>query len=121
MPGNSQRRNRRVSPKKGSAKGSGGQGKKALEGRGRTLSASDRPWHKAYEGPDVPKKTKWKQEKERRPAAEEGRAPKAGRPQRPAPPRRRDSGDGVEVLVGRNPVVEAMRAKVPGTALYIMH
>ncbi|GAA4911995.1 23S rRNA (guanosine2251-2'-O)-methyltransferase [Stackebrandtia albiflava] len=118
MAGNSQRRNRRTTSKKGAAKGSGGQGKKSLEGRGKTLSAADRPWHKAYTGTNVPKKTKWKQEKERRAAAAEGRAPKAGGPARSAPPRR-DSGDGVEIIVGRNPVAEAMRAHVPGTALYV--
>lgn len=119
MPGNSQPRNRRVSSKKGASKGSGGQGKKSLAGRGKTLSAQDRPWHKAYTGTDVPKKTKWKQEKERRAAAAEGHAPKASRSKRPSnAPKRRDS-DGPEVLVGRNPVVEALRAHVPGTALYV--
>lgn len=118
MAGNSQRRGRRTSAKKGPSKGTGGEGKKALEGRGKTLSAQDRPWHKAYTGTDVPKKTKWKQEKERRAAEQEGRRPKAGGSQR-SRQRNRDS-DGVEVLVGRNPVVEAMRAHVPTTALYVM-
>jgi 23S rRNA (guanosine2251-2'-O)-methyltransferase len=117
MAGNSQRRGRRTAAKKTATKGSGGQGQHSLAGRGRTLGAADRPWHKAYTGTDVPKKTKWKQEKERRAAAADGRAPKAGRPARPAP-RRRES-DGVEVLVGRNPVVEALRANVPCTALYV--
>ncbi|MGH8794626.1 MAG: 23S rRNA (guanosine(2251)-2'-O)-methyltransferase RlmB [Stackebrandtia sp.] len=119
MAGNSQRKGRRTTPKKGPTKGSGGQGKRSLAGRGKTLSAEDRPWHKAYEGTDVPKKTKWKQEKERRQAASEGRTPKTGGGGRPAK-QRRDSGDGVEVLVGRNPVVEALRAHVPTTALYVV-
>ncbi len=119
MAGNSQRRGRRSSPKKGPAKGTGGHGKKALEGRGKTLSAQDRPWHKAYTGTDVPKKTKWKQDKERHAAQQEGRRPKAGGPPR-GKQRSRDAGDGVEVLVGRNPVVEALRAHVPTTALYVM-
>ena len=101
-------------------KGSGGQGKRALAGRGRTLSAEDRPWHKAYTGTDVPKKTRWKQEKERRAAEAEGRPPKAGSPKSP-PRRTRDYNDGVEVIVGRNPVCEALRARVPGTALYTAH
>ena len=78
MPGNSQRRNRRTSSKKGATIGSGGKGRQSLEGRGRTLPADERPWHKAYEGDDLPKRTAWKQEKERRAAAAEGRVPKAG-------------------------------------------
>jgi|RhiMethySRZTD1v2_1073278.scaffolds.fasta_scaffold18280_4 23S rRNA (guanosine2251-2'-O)-methyltransferase len=78
MPGNSQRRNRRTSSKKGASIGSGGKGRQSLAGRGRTLPADERPWHKAYEGDDLPKRTAWKQEKERRAAAAEGRAPKAG-------------------------------------------
>lgn len=119
MAGNSQRRGRRVASKKGASKGSGGQGKKSLEGRGKTLSAQDRPWHKAYSGTDVPKKTKWKQEKERRAADANGRNAKPGRGGQGGP-RRRDNGDGVEVLVGRNPVVEALRAHVPATALYVV-
>lgn len=119
MAGNSQRRGRRTTSKKGAAKGSGGQGKRALSGRGKTLAAEDRPWHKAYSGTDVPKKTKWKQEKERRAAEAEGRPPKAGSPKSSPKRAPRDSGDGVEVIVGRNPVAEALRAHVPGTALYV--
>ena len=48
---------------------------------GRTLPADERPWHKAYSGTeDVPQRTAWKQDKERRAAAAEGRAPKIGQP-----------------------------------------
>jgi 23S rRNA (guanosine2251-2'-O)-methyltransferase len=164
MPGNSQRRNRRTTTKKGPSGGTGGKGRQSLEGRGKTLPASDRPWHKAYEGEDLPKKTAWKQDKERRAAAAEGRAPKAGGyvpgktsdgkpfkksaavaknaggkaraganravgrggPARPrggprvAPGRRSTPPkDSPELLVGRNPVVEALRAHVPATALYV--
>src|ERR1044072_687855 len=49
----------------------------------------------------------------------------SGKPQRSAParvaPGRRSaaSKDAPELLVGRNPVVEALRAHVPGTALYV--
>jgi 23S rRNA (guanosine2251-2'-O)-methyltransferase len=130
MPGNSQRRNRRTSSKKGAKMGSGGKNKQSLAGRGRTLPAGDRPWHKAYEGEDVPKRTAWKQEKERRAAVAEGRAPKAGGGAAPAKgktgkgprvaPGRRSTPpkDAPELLVGRNPVVEALRAHVPVTALY---
>lgn len=121
MPGNSQRKGRRSSQKKGPTQGSGGQGKRSLQGRGKTLSAEDRPWHKAYSGSDVPKKTKWKQEKERRAAVAEGRKPKRKGGDPRGGKRRRDSKDAVEVLVGRNPVVEALRARVPATALYVVH
>ncbi|SCL14490.1 23S rRNA (guanosine2251-2'-O)-methyltransferase [Micromonospora rhizosphaerae] len=81
MAGNSQRRARRLTPKKGAPKGSGGKGRDALAGRGRTLPADERPWHKAYSGTEkLPQRTAWKQEKERRAAAEQGRAPKIGEP-----------------------------------------
>jgi 23S rRNA (guanosine2251-2'-O)-methyltransferase len=163
MPGNSPRRGRRTSSKKGATIGSGGRNRQALEGRGRTLPADERPWHKAYSGDEpLPRRTAWKQEKERRAAATEGRVPKAGvpgtarsggasgakaatgrapggksggkaaggkagvgkggarsgprvAPGRKAPPAR----DAPELLVGRNPVVEALRAHVPATALYV--
>ncbi|HEX6500705.1 MAG TPA: 23S rRNA (guanosine(2251)-2'-O)-methyltransferase RlmB [Micromonosporaceae bacterium] len=141
MPGNSQRRGRRTTSKKGASVGSGGQNRKGLKGRPRTLPADERPWHKAYSGDEpLPERTAWKQEKERRAAAAEGRVPKVGKPgskptggkagagrggtakagpkvapgRRSAPPK-----DAPELLVGRNPVVEALRAHVPATALYV--
>lgn len=148
MPGNSQRRNIRQTSKKGAAKGSGGKGRDALKGRGKTLPADERPWHKRYSGTEqVPARTAWKQEKEKRAAAAEGRAPKIGKPgskdttwgkgwsgasaprtaarggktgPRVAPGRKAPTPrEAPELLVGRNPVVEALRAHVPATALYI--
>src|SRR6476660_10457370 len=81
MAGNSQRLGRRSTPRKGPTAGSGGKGRQALQGRGRTLPADERPWHKGYSGDEpLPKRTAWKQEKERRAAAAEGRAPKIGKP-----------------------------------------
>lgn len=150
MPGNSQRRGRRLAPKQGAPKGSGGKNRDSLAGRGRTLPAEERPWHKAYSGTEkLPQRTAWKQEKERRSAAEEGRAPKVGQPgtrdttwgkgsragvplktgrggkpaarsgPRVAPGRKSNPAkDGPELLVGRNPVLESLRAHVPATALY---
>ncbi|MGC4786982.1 23S rRNA (guanosine(2251)-2'-O)-methyltransferase RlmB [Micromonospora sp. DT178] len=155
MAGNSQRRGRRLTPKAGAPKGSGGKNKDALAGRGRTLPADERPWHKAYSGTEkLPQRTAWKQDKERRAAAEEGRAPKIGQPgskdttwgrgggrgtptgsgrgtggrgarptgrggPRVAPGRKSNpSKDTPELLVGRNPVLESLRAQVPATALY---
>lgn len=152
MPGNSQRRNARTSSKKGATSGSGGKHRDALKGRGKTLPADERPWHKGYSGTEkLPNKTAWKQEKERRAAEAEGRAPKIGKPGtkdttwgrggtgKGAPAKRtqttRTTGrggpkvapgrrsatpkDAPELLVGRNPVVEALRTHVPATALYI--
>jgi 23S rRNA (guanosine2251-2'-O)-methyltransferase len=153
MAGNSQRRGRRLTPKAGAPKGSGGKNKDSLAGRGKTLPADERPWHKAYSGTEkLPQRTAWKQDKERRAAAEEGRAPKIGQPgtkdttwgkgtkgaaptrggaggrggkptgrsgPRVAPGRKSNPAkDTPELLVGRNPVLESLRAQVPATALY---
>ncbi len=154
MPGNSERRGKRTSAKKGAPSGSGGKRRDALKGRGKTLPADERPWHKGYSGTeDVPQRTQWKQDKEKRAAAAEGRAPKIGKPgtkdttwgrgtqagksaagrgggikprtgtrggPRVAPGRRSATPkDAPELLVGRNPVVEALRARIPATALYV--
>lgn len=143
MPGNSERRNIRKTAKRGAAKGSGGKGRDTLKGRGKTLPADERPWHKGYSGTEkLPSKTAWKQDKERKAAAAEGRTPKVGKPgtkdttwgrgrpvkkvvasrggPRVAPGRKSLAPkDAPELLVGRNPVVEALRAHVPGTALYV--
>ncbi|MEV4704789.1 23S rRNA (guanosine(2251)-2'-O)-methyltransferase RlmB [Actinoplanes sp. NPDC049316] len=151
MPGNSRNASKRVTAKKGAAAGSGGKNRAGLKGRGKTLPADERPWHKGYSGTEkLPEKTARKQEKERRAAAAEGRAPKVGVPGtkdttwgrgggratgRPAPqrgarmqsrgprvaPGRRSNPtkEGPELLLGRNPVVEALRALVPATALYV--
>ncbi|MBM0278849.1 23S rRNA (guanosine(2251)-2'-O)-methyltransferase RlmB [Micromonospora tarensis] len=154
MAGNSQRRGRRLTSKASAPKGSGGKNKDSLAGRGRTLPADERPWHKGYSGTEkLPQRTAWKQDKERRAAAEEGRAPKIGQPgskdttwgrgggrgvpvgrgatggrggkptgrsgPRVTPGRKSNpSKDTPELLVGRNPVLEALRALVPATALY---
>lgn len=103
-------------------------------GKGRTLPAEERPWHKAYSGDEpLPRRTARKQERERRVAAEKGRAPKVGRPGSGSRTARSAGGapaagqggrkpkDGPELLVGRNPVVEALRAHVPATALYVAY
>src|SRR5258705_8590764 len=141
MPGNSERRGRRVVPKKGATAGSGGKNRQGLQGRGRTLPADERPWHKGYSGDEeLPAKTARKQDKERRTAAVQGRAPKVGIPgsksrvsvrsgakgttastrprvtpgRRSQPPR-----EAAELLVGRNPVLESLRTHTPTTALYV--
>ncbi|GIE97978.1 23S rRNA (guanosine(2251)-2'-O)-methyltransferase RlmB [Paractinoplanes rishiriensis] len=151
MPGNSRNASKRVVSKKGAVAGSGGKNRSGLKGRGKTLPADERPWHKGYSGTEkLPEKTARKQDKERRAAAAEGRAPKVGLPGtkdttwgrggrdtgRPMPQRNPRAGvrsgprvapgrrsnptkEGPELLLGRNPVVEALRAAVPATALYV--
>ncbi|MFG1920645.1 23S rRNA (guanosine(2251)-2'-O)-methyltransferase RlmB [Cryptosporangium sp. NPDC048952] len=104
MPGNSQRPNRRkTGTKKGAVVGSGGQRRKALEGKGPTPKAADRYKHKAN-----------------RSAAAAAR--RTSGPDKPrATPGRRGQGtrEGAELLVGRNPVVEALRADIPASALFL--
>ena len=87
---------------RGTAVGSGGQGKQALEGRGPTPKAEDRPYHPAG---------KAKAAKERLQAARKrhaGSVPRAGK-----------KSDDVELVTGRNAVLEALRTRIPATALYI--
>lgn len=95
MPGNSPRPGSRRKPgsKKGATVGSGGRGKQALEGKGPTPKAQMRPGHPA----------------QRRAAAKKRRS---------AP--RRSGGSGTEVVAGRNPVVEALRAGVPASAMLVL-
>ncbi|WFE37141.1 23S rRNA (guanosine(2251)-2'-O)-methyltransferase RlmB [Micromonospora sp. WMMD998] len=103
MAGNSQRRGRRLTPKAGAPKGTGGKNKDALAGRGRTLPADERPWHKAYSGTEkLPQRTAWKQDKERRAAAEEGRAPKIGQPGSKDTTWGKGGGRGVPTVKGRS-------------------
>jgi 23S rRNA (guanosine2251-2'-O)-methyltransferase len=92
MAGNSRRRGaiRKEGTKKGPTVGSGGQRRRGLEGRGPTPPAYLRPNH---------------------PAA------KRAQTQSRRPPRGRT--DEAETVLGRNPVLECLRAGVPATALYV--
>lgn len=94
MPGNSSRPNRRTSHKKGAQVGSGGQRRRGLKGKGPTPPAEQRTGHP---------KQRAAQAKARR------QQTRAGRPAKPA----------AELVVGRNPVLEALRGGVPATALYV--
>ncbi len=93
------------SHRKGAAVGSGGQNKNRLAGKGPTPKAEERPHHPAA--------------RRARAAAKRAatKAP-AGRERAPRPMRRAGD-DAAETVVGRNPVVEALRAKVPATTLYL--
>lgn len=108
MAGNSQRRGaiRKSGTKKGATVGSGGKSRKAREGRGPTPPAEMRKGHQ--------KARKGSAGKGQRPRAGQARATKVtgGRGVR-------RSKDLPETVVGRNPVVEALRAGVPATALYV--
>ncbi|GAA1056170.1 putative tRNA/rRNA methyltransferase [Agromyces luteolus] len=97
---------------KGKKVGTGGHSRKALEGKGPTPKAEDRPYHQAHK---------------RKAAAERAAAKSGGRGgQRPGAPRgasgaarRAKSGDESEIVTGRNAVVEALRTRIPATTLYI--
>lgn len=102
------------SKKKGAVKGTGGLGRKSLEGRGPTPKAEDRAWHVAG---------KRKAANERYAAAGgKGKAPAGKRPGGGSNPNRSGkskAGDETENVTGRNSVLEALRAKIPATAFYI--
>jgi 23S rRNA (guanosine2251-2'-O)-methyltransferase len=96
MAGNSSRRGAIKKSGKGNpTAGSGGRVKRGLEGRGATPKAKDRPNHKVY--------------KERAKAARKS----ASRPQR-----KKTAADS-EWIAGRNSVVEALRARMPVTTVYV--
>lgn len=104
MAGNSRRRGamRKEGTKKGMVVGSGGQRRRALEGRGPTPPAEMRKGHPA----------------QRRANAAAKHAARTGGERRPATAKRRDD-DAPETVLGRNPVVECLRAGVPATALHV--
>lgn len=93
MAGNSRRRGaiRKEGTKKGPTVGSGGQRRRGLEGRGPTPPAHMRPNHPAAKR-----------------AKAQSRRPARGR-----------TDEAAETVLGRNPVVECLRAGVPATALYV--
>ena len=95
---------------KGPTKGSGGKNKRSLEGRGPTPKAEDRAWHPAG---------KRKAAAERYAAA--GGTGRPGKAQGSGGNRggRGKQSDDTETVTGRNSVLEALRAKIPATALYI--
>jgi 23S rRNA (guanosine2251-2'-O)-methyltransferase len=97
MAGNSRRRGavRKPGTKKGPTVGSGGVRRRGLEGKGATPPAHERPHHPA--------------------AKRAAKAAKAAKQQRG----RARKTDDTEIVLGRNPVVECLRAEVPATALYV--
>jgi 23S rRNA (guanosine2251-2'-O)-methyltransferase len=82
--------------------GSGGHGRKSLEGKGPTPKAEDRTYHPAHQ---------------RKLAAE--RAKSKPRPTRQSSRPRGSSRGDTEAITGRNSVLEALRTKLPLKALHI--
>jgi 23S rRNA (guanosine2251-2'-O)-methyltransferase len=113
MAGNSQRRGamRKEGTKKGMVVGSGGQRRRALQGKGPTPPKEMRPGHPAA------------RKAARAAASDGGKATSTGRGdgRSSLSGRRHRPGDGEtpETVLGRNPVVECLRAGVPATALHV--
>ena len=118
MAGNSQRRGamRKPGTKKGAVVGSGGQKRKGLRGRGATPAAELRPGHPAQrqgaQRQEGQHKDAQRSAGQRRPAARQGDNPAAAA-------RRRSGSEPGETVLGRNPVLECLRAAVPATALQV--
>ncbi|MGC4997798.1 23S rRNA (guanosine(2251)-2'-O)-methyltransferase RlmB [Streptomyces sp. DT195] len=89
--------NRRMSGKKGAQVGSGGQRRRGLEGKGPTPPAEMRKGH----------------------VKQRAAAAKVRRAQGRAPQRKGGGRSSSELVVGRNPVFEALRDGVPATTLYV--
>ncbi|WP_456548543.1 23S rRNA (guanosine(2251)-2'-O)-methyltransferase RlmB [Blastococcus sp. SYSU D00813] len=98
MAGNSQRRGRSSGAgKKTATAGTGGKNRRSLAGRGATPPAEMRKGHPAQR----------KAQADARRRAERDRS-------------RQRAEETPELLLGRNPVVEALRAEIPATALYVV-
>ncbi|MEX1078033.1 MAG: 23S rRNA (guanosine(2251)-2'-O)-methyltransferase RlmB [Homoserinimonas sp.] len=95
--------------RRGPQVGSGGQGRQALEGKKPTPKAEDRPYHPAG-------KRKVAQDRLTEKRGGRKATDAAPRPQRQSRPKQNDD---IEVVTGRNSVLEALRAKIPATALYV--
>jgi 23S rRNA (guanosine2251-2'-O)-methyltransferase len=88
--------------------GTGGQGRRKLEGKGPTPPAVMRPGHPAQRRAEA--------------AASGTPGPRRRDDARTVPPARRTprgAGEAAEFVAGRNPVVESLRARVPAAALYV--
>jgi 23S rRNA (guanosine2251-2'-O)-methyltransferase len=98
--------------KKGPTVGTGGHGRQKLEGKGPTPKATDRSWHVAGKRKAAQERLEAARSKYNKGGADAG----AGKPATRRPSKK--EGD-AEVVTGRNSVVEALRAKIPASTLYI--
>jgi 23S rRNA (guanosine2251-2'-O)-methyltransferase len=128
MAGNSQRRGAKRNPgsKKGQTVGSGGQRRRALQGRGPTPKASERAGHPAARRRGTGAGSGGGASAGSAGAggtARTGRGDRAARTDRAGRPGRgagsRPGPASAELVLGRNAVVEALRGRVPATALYL--
>lgn len=106
MAGNSQRRGAVARSKKGATGGTGGKNRASLSGRGPTPKAEERAHHPAA--------------RRARAADKAAKKPTTNRSGDRSRGSGRNSATNAELLVGRNPVLEALRANVPATALYVV-
>jgi 23S rRNA (guanosine2251-2'-O)-methyltransferase len=98
MAGNSQRRGRSAGAgKKTASAGTGGKNRRSLVGRGATPPAEARHGHPAQRKAQAEARRRTERDRSRQRAEESP-----------------------ELLLGRNPVVEALRAQIPAMALYVV-
>lgn len=110
MAGNSSRRGAVRRGGKGATTGSGGQRRRALKGKGPTPKAEDRTGHPAARRSAAAARRAGNDAGGRGgQGGNQGRGGRGGR----------DRGVAPELLVGRNPVAEALRLDVPAMALYV--
>ena len=129
---------RRRSPNlKGTKIGSGGQGRQAIEGKGPTPKAEDRTYHQAHKRKQAADRLAAKRGGTQRGASSDrasaprtgasrgsdrAAAPRTSVPRssgRPAAPPRGKKAATEDIVTGRNAVLEALRARIPATTLYV--
>ncbi|OFE15858.1 23S rRNA (guanosine(2251)-2'-O)-methyltransferase RlmB [Humibacillus sp. DSM 29435] len=109
MPGNSQRRGAVRKGGKGATVGSGGQRKRGLEGRGPTPKAADREYHSAHKQARTAAKRSGASSGYGAPSRGQGGPARSGRKNKASS----------EMVAGRNSVLEALRADIPVSTMYI--
>ena len=107
---------------KGKQVGSGGQGRQALEGKKPTPKAEDRPYHPA--GKRKAASERFEKAGGQRPRRDGGGSGASGSggssgSTQNRPRSRNKTADETEVVTGRNSVLEALRARIPATTLYV--
>lgn len=96
---------RKASSKKGAVVGTGGHGRKALEGRGPTPKAEDRSYHPAA--------------RRKRSAEKQTSLTRRKTSSSSARNRSKATAGSTEYVAGRNSVLEALQARIPAETLYV--
>jgi 23S rRNA (guanosine2251-2'-O)-methyltransferase len=103
--------------------GTGGNRRRGLEGKGPTPPASMRPWHADREAAAARASRQAQDFPEPRGARDGGREHSGDTRERSGYKDRHSTSrfnpDGPEMVAGRNPVVESLRARIPAMALYV--